>query len=294
MTTVLLAEDDPAISEPLARALQREGYEVLVRNDGASALSEAMSGDVDLVVLDLGLPGHGRPGGVPPAAAPGATVPVLMLTARTDEVDIVVGLDAGADDYVAKPFRLAELLARVRALLRRRTGDVLEVSGVRMELASRRVWQDDVELQLTNKEFELLRVLLRRPARWSPATGIMREVWDDAEWRRVQDAGHAHVLAAPQARRRPPAVAALHHHRARRRLPVRARLSTRRHRCAGGCCRHPGGGRGVRVLARPAAAGGDRAADRGRPRAPSCCGRCRRSAAVVEDRDQRASRPRTG
>ena len=152
MTTVLLAEDDPAISEPLARALQREGYAVLVRSDGTSALSEAMSGDVALVVLDLGLPDMDGLEVCRRLRAGRNSVPVLVLTARTDEIDLVVGLDAGADDYVAKPFRLAELLARVRALLRRRTGDVLEASGVRMELASRRVWQDDVELHLSNKE----------------------------------------------------------------------------------------------------------------------------------------------
>ena len=181
MTTVLLAEDDPAISEPLARALQREGYSVLVRNDGTSALSEAMSGDVALVALDLGLPDMDGLEVCRRLRAGRSSVPVLVLTARTDEIDLVVGLDAGADDYVAKPFRLAELLARVRALLRRRTGDVLEASGVRMELASRRVWQDDVELHLSNKEYELLRVLLEEAGAVVTRNRIMREVWDDAE-----------------------------------------------------------------------------------------------------------------
>jgi len=181
MTTVLLAEDDPAISEPLARALQREGYTVVVRADGGSALAEAMSGDVALVVLDLGLPDMDGLEVCRRLRAERNSVPVLVLTARTDEIDLVVGLDAGADDYVAKPFRLAELLARVRALLRRRTGDVLEASGVRMELASRRVWQDDVELHLSNKEYELLRVLLEEAGAVVTRSRIMREVWDDAD-----------------------------------------------------------------------------------------------------------------
>ena len=181
MTTVLLAEDDPAISEPLARALQREGYTVVVRADGGSALAEAMSGDVALVVLDLGLPDMDGLEVCRRLRAERNSVPVLVLTARTDEIDLVVGLDAGADDYVAKPFRLAELLARVRAMLRRRTGDVLEASGVRMELASRRVWQDDVELHLSNKEYELLRVLLEEAGAVVTRSRIMREVWDDAE-----------------------------------------------------------------------------------------------------------------
>jgi DNA-binding response OmpR family regulator len=110
-----------------------------------------------------------------------STVPVLVLTARTDEVDFVVGLDAGADDYVGKPFRLAELLARVRALLRRRGTDVLEANGVRLQISARRVWQDGVELQLSNKEFELLRVLLEHAGSVVTREQIMRDVWDDTE-----------------------------------------------------------------------------------------------------------------
>jgi DNA-binding response OmpR family regulator len=107
-----------------------------------------------------------------------------MLTARTDEVDFVVGLDAGADDYVAKPFRLAELLARVRALLRRsvpETPDALEVGGVRMDLAGRRVLIEGAEIALANKEFELLRVLLSRPGQVVSREEILREVWKDPE-----------------------------------------------------------------------------------------------------------------
>ncbi|MFB7733762.1 response regulator, partial [Streptomyces sp. NPDC056112] len=116
MTRVLLAEDDASISEPLARALRREGYEVEVREDGPAALDAGMQGGVDLVVLDLGLPGMDGLEVARRLRSDGHTVPILILTARADEVDTVVGLDAGADDYVTKPFRLAELLARVRAL----------------------------------------------------------------------------------------------------------------------------------------------------------------------------------
>ena len=117
---VLLAEDDPAIAEPLSRALQREGYEIQVVTDGPSVLDATTAQRVDLLVLDLGLPGMDGLEVCRRLRAGGTELPVLMLTARTDEVDFVVGLDAGADDYVAKPFRLAELLARIRALLRRR------------------------------------------------------------------------------------------------------------------------------------------------------------------------------
>ena len=116
---VLVAEDDTDISEPLVRALSREGYDVTLVTDGRSALSSALSGHTDLLVLDLGLPGMDGLDVCRSLRGQGSTLPVLVLTARTDVPDLVVGLDAGADDYVGKPFRLAELLARVRALLRR-------------------------------------------------------------------------------------------------------------------------------------------------------------------------------
>jgi len=179
--TVLLAEDDAAISEPLTRALEREGYDVVVRRDGPGTLQAALSGSVALVLLDLGLPGMDGLEVCRRLRDARSSVPVLVLTARTEEVDFVVGLDAGADDYVSKPFRLAELLARVRALLRRRGADVLEANGVRLQISARRVWQDGAELQLSNKEFELLRVLLENAGSVVTREQIMRDVWDDTE-----------------------------------------------------------------------------------------------------------------
>lgn len=181
MTTVLLAEDDSAIADPLSRALQREGYRVVVAEDGVSALDLARQGPVDLLVLDLGLPGMDGLEVCRRLRTSAPDLPVLMLTARTDEVDFVVGLDAGADDYVGKPFRLAELLARVRALLRRRSADAVEVGGVRMDLAGRRVLVDGAEVGLANKEFELLRVLLTRAGQVVTREEILREVWNDPE-----------------------------------------------------------------------------------------------------------------
>jgi DNA-binding response OmpR family regulator len=181
---VLLVEDDTGIAVPLSRALQREGHEVLVVGDGYSALSCASHQRVDLLVLDLGLPGMDGLDVCRRLRKTRSDLPVLMLTARTDEVDFVVGLDAGADDYVAKPFRLAELLARVRALLRRsvpETPDALEVGGVRMDLAGRRVLIEGAEIALANKEFELLRVLLSRPGQVVSREEILREVWKDPE-----------------------------------------------------------------------------------------------------------------
>ncbi len=180
MTTVLLAEDDAAIAEPLSRALQREGYEVGRRRRPRRA-GAGPAGGIDLLVLDLGLPGMDGLEVCRRVRLDFPDLPVLMLTARTDEVDFVVGLDAGADDYVGKPFRLAELLARVRALLRRLTPETVEVGGVRMELSGRRVLVDGAEVGLANKEFELLRVLLLRAGQVVTREEILREVWNDPD-----------------------------------------------------------------------------------------------------------------
>jgi DNA-binding response OmpR family regulator len=181
MTRVLLAEDDPAISEPLARALRREGYEVDVRADGQAALAGA-SENPDLMLLDLGLPHIDGLEVCRRIRADGCTVPVLILTARADEVDLVVGLDAGADDYVTKPFRLAELLARVRALLRRHPTDADPASAaspvVRIDPDGRQAFFNEKELQLTAKEFDLLRVLVREQGKVVSREQLMREVWD--------------------------------------------------------------------------------------------------------------------
>jgi DNA-binding response OmpR family regulator len=181
MTTVLLVEDDAAIAGPLSRALQREGYEVDVVGDGAAALERAGVESPDLMVLDLGLPGMDGLEVCRRVRTDQPDLPVLMLTARTDEVDFVVGLDAGADDYVGKPFRLAELLARVRALLRRRAPEILDAGGVRMEPSARRVTVDGLEIGLANKEFELLRVLLAHAGQVVSREEILREVWNDPE-----------------------------------------------------------------------------------------------------------------
>jgi len=182
MTCVLLAEDDTSISEPLARALRREGYDVDVSSDGPGTLEAALAGGIDLIVLDIGLP---RLDGLEVCRrlrSDGQTVPVLILTARADEVDTVIGLDAGADDYVTKPFRLAELLARVRALLRRGTPENSVVQGVRVDADARRAWIGDTELELTTKEFDLLSVLVGDAGKVVTREQIMREVWDSKWW----------------------------------------------------------------------------------------------------------------
>ncbi len=183
VTRVMLVEDDSSIAEPLTRALRREGYEVEVHGDGRGALAAAHDGRFDLVVLDLGLPGLDGLEVCRRIRSEGNEVPVLVLTARADEVDTVVGLDAGADDYVTKPFRLAELLARVRALIRRRAGDLRgAVNGVRIDADSRRAWLDGDEVFLTAKEFDLLRVLVRDAGRVVTRDQLMREVWETSWW----------------------------------------------------------------------------------------------------------------
>jgi DNA-binding response OmpR family regulator len=181
VTNVLLVEDDPAISEPLARALGREGYDVRPHGTGQSALDDLPNG-ADLVVLDLGLPDMDGLDVARNIRNQGLTLPILVLTARADEVDLVVGLDAGADDYVTKPFRLAELLARVRALLRRAGGEVtdddeLSAQDVRVDVAAHRAFRGSRELHLTAKEFELLRVLVREAGSVVGREALMREVW---------------------------------------------------------------------------------------------------------------------
>ncbi len=185
MTDVLLAEDDSAIAEPLARALAREGYGCEVVSTGSAALEQARDTRFELLILDLGLP---EIDGLEVCRRIRATRPqlaVLMLTARTDEVDFVVGLDAGADDYVGKPFRLAELLARVRALLRRKQGPdtVLDGGDIHLDARGRRVQISGKDLVLANREFDLLRFLMERAGEVVSRDEILTEVWGSADLR---------------------------------------------------------------------------------------------------------------
>jgi DNA-binding response OmpR family regulator len=182
MTRVLLVEDDPEIAQLVARALARDGYEVDHRVDGRAAL-EGLREHPDLVVLDLGLPHIDGLEVCRRLRAAGNSVPVLILTARADDLDPVVGLDAGADDYITKPLRTAEFLARVRALLRRTSDAHPSPDGevIRLDPDARRAWFNDEELALTAKEFDLLRVLVREQGRVVTREQLMREVWD-TEW----------------------------------------------------------------------------------------------------------------
>jgi DNA-binding response OmpR family regulator len=179
MARLLLAEDDEGIREPLARALQREGYEVDAVADGTNAARLGSDRDYALLVLDIGLPGLDGLDVCRQVRRERPAVPILLLTAQDGELDAVAGLDAGADDYVTKPFRLAELLARVRAQLRRSAPDVLRAGDVSVEPAARRAWVGDDQLELTPKEFELLELLVRNAGLVVERDRIMEEVWDE-------------------------------------------------------------------------------------------------------------------
>jgi DNA-binding response OmpR family regulator len=177
MTVVLLAEDDAAISDPLSRALRRQGYDVELAETGADALTRARGSD--LLLLDLGLPGLDGLEVCRTLRAEGVSIPVLMLTARASEIDAIVGLDAGADDYVAKPFRTAELMARIRALLRRGHGEpeVLHGQDLRIDVAARQVWQGDRAVALSGRQFDLLAYLVGRQGAVVGREELMRRVW---------------------------------------------------------------------------------------------------------------------
>jgi DNA-binding response OmpR family regulator len=178
---ILLVEDDDGIARPLVAALEGSGYSVIRVSSGQQALANASG--VDAVVLDLGLPDLD---GVEVCRRLRRRAPqarVLMLTARTTEADVVVGLDAGADDYVTKPFRLAELLARLRALLRRGDGGIARPAGltaqdVRVDPAARRAWRGDQELDLTPKEFDVLHLLVEHAGRVVTRKQLLRDVWE--------------------------------------------------------------------------------------------------------------------
>jgi DNA-binding response OmpR family regulator len=180
VSRVLLVEDDPDIAGALAMAMEGEGHEAVTAISGSDALERVAKGDIDLVLLDLGLPDVDGLDVCRRLRAAGSAVPILVLTGRADEIDTVLGLDAGADDYVAKPFRLAEVLARVRAMLRRGAdGRPTEINGVRVDESARRAWAGPVELDLTPKEFDLLALLLGRAGSVVTRERIMEEVWDE-------------------------------------------------------------------------------------------------------------------
>jgi len=178
---VLVVEDEPAIAELQRLYLSREGYGVHVARDGAEGLAAARRLRPVAVVLDVGLPTMDGTEVCRALREEGDWVPVLFVTARDEEVDRVLGLELGADDYLTKPFSPRELVSRVRAVLRRTQGQVaqlpLTLGPVRLDLETREVTVDDVPVQLTVTEFDLLAALLRRPGRVLSRDQLLSQVW---------------------------------------------------------------------------------------------------------------------
>ena len=184
---VLLVEDDDTIAEPLVRGLERQGFAVRRAADGTSALAEVDIRRPDIVLLDLGLPdidGYE----VCRRIRLDSTLPIIVVTARGDEIDRVLGLELGADDYMVKPFGFRELVARMNAVLRRTSATALDDTapialdpGLVLDPRSRRVTRDGEELGLTRKEYDLLALLASDPGAIHTRESILEQVWD-ANW----------------------------------------------------------------------------------------------------------------
>lgn len=178
---ILVVDDDTAVRESLRRALQLEEYEVEQAGDGLAALERlAGADDIDAVLLDVSMPELDGLETARRLRRTGSKVPILMLTARDEVSDRVAGLDAGADDYVVKPFALAELLARLRALLRRTTpaeGETLRFADLELDPATRIVHRGDDPIELTRTEFSLLELFLLNPRQVLTRSVIFERVW---------------------------------------------------------------------------------------------------------------------
>ena len=180
---VLIADDDRAIRESLERALELEGYTATVVADGVQALTALHREAPDLIILDVMMPGVDGLGVCRVVRAEGSRIPIMMLTARVEVGARVEGLDAGADDYLAKPFELDELLARLRALLRRAPAEpsaadnVLVIGDLRIDTGSRRVWFGDQQLDLSKTEFDLLELLGRHAGNVLTHSTIYDRIW---------------------------------------------------------------------------------------------------------------------
>jgi DNA-binding response OmpR family regulator len=181
---VLVVEDEEDIAFPLVRTLEREGYEVTWVDNGQKALDSLATEPSEVVILDLGLPDFDGLEVCRKARDAGYAGAIMIVTARAGELDRVVGLDFGADDYLSKPFGLAELQARVRALLRRTSNssssdDAIPPGGLRIDVAARRVFSGTDEVPLTGKEFEVLSVLAANRDKVVSRDRLMADVWDE-------------------------------------------------------------------------------------------------------------------
>jgi len=213
--TILLVDDEDSVRKVLAFPLEKDGYEVVQAADGEEALTRFDERDIDLVVLDIMLP---RLDGLEVCKRLRATstVPIIMLTARDDELDKVIGLELGADDYVTKPFSIREFRSRVRALLRRATAlqapapadeERIERDGLVIDVPRRTVTVDGSDVQLTYVEFELLRALAASPGRVFSRRMLLESLWKSADYRdpRTIDVHVRHLREKLEADSRNPA-----------------------------------------------------------------------------------------
>lgn len=176
---ILVVDDDPAIAEMLTMVMEREGFETVVVDNGLEAVEAASRENPDLILLDLMLPGLG---GVDVCrnVRETSSVPIIMLTAKTDTVDVVLGLESGADDYVTKPFKPKELVARVRARLRRQEdgpSETIEVGDLTIDVPGHAVFRAGKEISLTPLEFDLLHALASRPKQVFSREELLEKVW---------------------------------------------------------------------------------------------------------------------
>jgi two-component system response regulator MprA len=188
-TTILIVDDDRALRTSVCRALEPEGYATIEASDGEAALWQVINKDPQLVVLDLGLPGIGGLAVCQSIRSRGYDLPILVLTARSEVQDRVEGLDAGADDFMTKPFALDELFARVRALLRRHRAveaeatepgsppQRLTLADLEIDQAARRVWRAGQEIELTKTEFDLLEFLVVNDGVALSRSTIYQQIW---------------------------------------------------------------------------------------------------------------------
>jgi two-component system, OmpR family, response regulator MprA len=189
---VLVVDDDPPLRRMLARTLSAEGYEVRVAGDGGGALAEAERTAPDVIILDVAMPGLDGLGVARRLRGKGDFTPILMLTARDAVPDRVAGLEAGADDYLVKPFALEELIARLRALTRRGgeghgAGAVRSYGDLTLDVRARRATRAARAIELTGREVDLLELLLREPGLVVTRERAIEEIWDDAAEPNVVD-----------------------------------------------------------------------------------------------------------
>ena len=187
---ILVVEDDRTLRQTLSYNLNREGYDVTTAADGEAALEAARNSAIDLILLDVMLPGMSGVEVLRVLRRDGISAPVIIVSAKGDEIDRVVGLKVGADDYVTKPFSRPELLARIEALLRRQRSEPIgdepseriQLGEIRVDVGRRLVTIGERSLHLTTKEFDLLWILLRDAGKVVTREQIMREVWDAKWW----------------------------------------------------------------------------------------------------------------